>query len=224
MISIRVAAAFAEAGVSARLGCVSARVEIRRTDEALERTLDWEVSRVADDSQRHPVGDVAPIAATRQAYRALGKDPSRYRPASEALRRRVADGKGLPRVNTAVDTGNLVSLRTGHAVGVYDLAAITAPVLLRPGAAGEGYEAIGRGHFNLEGLPVLTDAEGPFGSPSSDSTRTMISSGTRQILMVLYAFGPSADLDRNTAFAAASVGAYLGGQHVESAVVQAHPA
>lgn len=219
MIAISLDQAFAESGVSVRLGCVSARVEPRRTHEALERTLDWELSRLSRDLQQHPVSEVPQVAATRQAYRALGKDPSRYRPASEALLRRIMDGKGVPRVNTAVDTGNLISLRTGHAVGVYDLAAVSPPVRLRPGADGESYEAIGRGPFNLAHLPVLADARGPFGSPSSDSTRTMVSLRTRHVLLVLFAFGAAADLDRDLGLAAASVGAYLDGQQVESAVI-----
>lgn len=143
------------------------------------------------------------IAATRAAYKACGKDPSRYRPASEQLARRVLQGKDLYSVSTLVDLGNLVSLFSGYPTGLMDadkvvpLAAQDADVLLGVGHADEPYEGIGRGVLNIEGLPVYRDAEGPFASPTSDSTRTMLSADTRRLLFIVNGYdGDEAQIDR----------------------------
>ena len=184
----------AGAGVVVTLGIVRARVQVREGDEALGSLLDEVAERRKAEMGDAPASQVPQIAATRQAYKTLGKDPSRYRPSAEALTRRVLQGKGLFRVNNVVDVNNLVSLETGHCAGTYDLDRLAAPVVLRAGAAGESYEAIGRGPLNIEGLPLLADAHGPFGSPTSDSERTKIGFDTTSLLMVLYGFGGEADV------------------------------
>lgn len=118
-----------------------------------------------------------------------------------------------------VDVNNLVSLRSGWSIGAYDLAALAPPVTLRRGRAGESYEAIGRGPLNLEGLPLLADAAGPFGSPTSDSARSMIVAGTRNLLMVLFGFGAAEGLEAALAFAVESLPRYCGAEEIEAAMV-----
>jgi DNA/RNA-binding domain of Phe-tRNA-synthetase-like protein len=125
--------------------------------------------------------------AVRAMFREWGVDPSKYRPSSEALQRRVVQGKGLYRVSNVVDIGNLGSLETGWPFGLYDRARVTPRVTLRHGAGGEIYEGIGKRMWHLEGRPVLADAAGPFGSPISDSTRSMVTEATRGLLGVIYA-------------------------------------
>jgi DNA/RNA-binding domain of Phe-tRNA-synthetase-like protein len=125
--------------------------------------------------------------AVRAMFREWGMDPSKYRPSSEALRRRVVQGKGLYRVANIVDIGNLGSLETGWPFGCYDRAQLRPPVAFRHGAPGERYEGIGKQTWHLEGRPVLADSDGPFGSPISDSTRSMITEAAREILVILYA-------------------------------------
>lgn len=130
--------------------------------------------------------EVSGIAATRAAYKACGKDPSRYRPASEQLARRVLQGKELYSVDTLVDLGNLVSLACGYTTGLLDADKIVGDtVTLGVGHADEPYEGIGRGVLNIEGLPVYRDAEGPIATPTSDSTRTMLSADTRHLLFII---------------------------------------
>jgi len=180
---IQVEAAF---GVAVTLGCITAEVRVADADAGLARKLD---SVVAAGSVGRPQ-DRPAIAATRAAYRVLGKDPARYRPAAEALCRRVQQGKGLAAINTVVDCNNLLSLETGFSIGTYDRARLTPPLTCRPGRPGESYEGIGRGPLNLDGLPVLVDAEGAFGSPTSDSARTMVTTATTAILMVFFGFAP----------------------------------
>jgi DNA/RNA-binding domain of Phe-tRNA-synthetase-like protein len=125
--------------------------------------------------------------AVRAMFREWGMGPSKYRPSSEALRRRVVQGKGLYRVSNVVDIGNLGSLETGWPFGCYDRARLRPPIAFRHGAPGERYEGIGKQTWHLEGRPILADSEGPFGSPIIDSTRSMITEAAREILVILYA-------------------------------------
>jgi DNA/RNA-binding domain of Phe-tRNA-synthetase-like protein len=134
-------------------------------------------------------------------FRAWGMDPSKYRPSSEALLRRVVQGKGLYRVSNLVDIGNLGSIETGWPYGCYDRSRLGPPIVFRHGAAGELYEGIGKRTWHLEGRPVLADAHGPFGSPISDSTRSMITKSARAVLAVIYAPSgvPDASIEAATA-------------------------
>lgn len=126
------------------------------------------------------------IAATREAYKRCGKDPSRYRPSAEALRRRLLRGLDLYRINTLVDLINLVSLRTGYSIGGFDADKIKGTFLcLGIGHAQEPFEGIGRGPLNIEGLPVWRDSLGPIGTPTSDHERTKMDLDTMHILALI---------------------------------------
>ena len=128
------------------------------------------------------------IKASRAAYKAAGKDPARYRVSSEALMRRILQGKGLYRVNNVVDCNNLISIETGLSCGLYNLEKIEGDVIFRIGMADEDYEGIGRGKLNIEGLPVFSDALGAFGSPTSDSVRTMVNTEAKKVMLVMISF------------------------------------
>ncbi len=133
---------------------------------------------------------------TRALYRAIGLDPTKTRPSSEALLRRVRRGDTLPRVNTIVDLCNWCSVETQIAFGVYDRDRIVGDALtLRLGAEGEGYDGIRKDRVNVAGRLTLVDAEGPFGNPTSDSLRTSVSTATTRVLFVLFvpAATPAAD-------------------------------
>jgi DNA/RNA-binding domain of Phe-tRNA-synthetase-like protein len=132
------------------------------------------------------LAEAQPVREVRAMFREWDMDPSKYRPASEALLRRVVQGKGLYRVSNVVDVGNLCSIETGWPFGCYDRDKIKEPVVFRHGAAGEQYEGIGKRTWHLEGRPVLADPDGPFGSPISDSTRSMITEAAHEILRVIY--------------------------------------
>jgi DNA/RNA-binding domain of Phe-tRNA-synthetase-like protein len=126
------------------------------------------------------------IMATREAYRACGKDPSRYRPSAEALRRRLLRGLELYRIDTLVDLINLVSLRTGYSIGGFDADKFEGDTLtLGIGKAGEPYEGIGRGVLNIEGMPVYRDAIGGVGTPTSDNERTKLGLETTRLLTII---------------------------------------
>lgn len=126
------------------------------------------------------------IAATRRVYRACGKDPSRYRPASEALIRRMLQDKELYQIDTLVDLVNLASIRFGYSIGGFDADCFVGDTLtLGVGKAGEPYEGIGRGTINIEGLPVYRDAVGGVGTPTSDHERTKMTLATTHLVVLI---------------------------------------
>ncbi len=129
------------------------------------------------------------VAATRAAYKALGKDPSKYRNSAEAMLRRIAKKNGLYRVNNAVDVNNMISIESGYSLGSYDLAAVRGRIVWKRSPDGEKYRGIGKDVLNIEHLPALYDDLGVFGNPTSDSRRTMIEAGDgKRLLYVIYAF------------------------------------
>ena len=162
---------------------------------------------------------------TRALYRAIGLDPTKTRPSSEALLRRVRRGDTLPRVNTIVDLCNWCSVETQIAFGVYDRDRIAGDAIaLRLGADGEGYDGIRKDRVNVGGRLTLADADGPFGNPTSDSLRTSVSSATTRVLFVLFvpAATSSADYVQAVSLTAGRVAAFAGG--VESARLLYSPA
>ena len=127
-----------------------------------------------------------PIQATREAYKRCGKDPSRYRPSAEALRRRILKGSPLYQIDTLVDLINVVSIASGYSIGGFDADKIEGDTLtLGIGRAGEPYEGIGRGELNIEGMPVYRDARGGIGTPTSDNERTKLTLQTTRLLTII---------------------------------------
>lgn len=130
--------------------------------------------------------EISGIAATRKVYRACGKDPSRYRPASEALIRRMLQGKSLYQIDTLVDLVNLASIAYGYSIGGFDADKFQGDMLtLGVGKAGEPYEGIGRGTINIEGLPVYRDEIGGVGTPTSDNERTKMELKTTHLVVLI---------------------------------------
>ena len=142
------------------------------------------------------------IQATRQAYKAAGKDPSRYRPSCEQLCRRILQGKGLYSIDSLVDIGNLLSITFGLSVAVLDKSRLQGgEISLGIGKETEPYEAIGRGQLNISDLPVWRDNLGAFATPTSDSVRTMCSETTTEILIIINSFdGDGKALDDASAY------------------------
>src|SRR5579872_1253088 len=178
------------------LAGVTADVETCATLEAMDRELRDCEEKIVKLAEPKAVLEAAAILAARAAYKALGKDPARYRGSAEALLRRVIAGKGLPRINNVVDVINYVSVESRLPVGLYDLAHVQGDIVFRAGRAGETYKGIGKYDLNLEGLPVFCDAAGPHGSPTSDSERTMVTLATKQVIAIIISFGGAETLQR----------------------------
>jgi DNA/RNA-binding domain of Phe-tRNA-synthetase-like protein len=129
----------------------------------------------------------AETTAVRTMYKRLGLDPTKTRPSSEALLRRVRKGDTLPRINSMVDVCNWCSFEFQLPYGLYDAAQIQGDVTLRIGRDGESYPGIRKDDVNVGGRIALVDAAGPFGNPTSDSARTMVTPATTRGLLVVFA-------------------------------------
>lgn len=144
-------------------------------------TSNLQTTTSIDDIKQHPA-----ILANREGYKKCGKDPSRYRPSSEALRRRIMRGLDLYQIDTLVDIVNLVSLESGYSIGGFDADKIQGhDIVLGIGRNGEPYEGIGRGVINIEFMPVYRDAIGGIGTPTSDNERTKMDINTTHILTII---------------------------------------
>ena len=175
----RLCPAFQGVAVMAQVTNSAHNAELWREIDAFTREL--RAGETAESIKQQPA-----IAATREAYKRCGKDPSRYRPSAEALRRRLMRGLELYQIDTLVDLINLVSLRTGYSIGGFDADKIQGTDLkLGVGRAEEPFEGIGRGVLNIEGLPVYRDAVGGIGTPTSDNERTKMDLGTQHILAIV---------------------------------------
>ena len=166
--------------------CVEAKVE----NSAYSQELWDEINALGERYQQalttESLKEMSGIAATRKVYRACGKDPSRYRPASEALIRRMLQGKSLYQIDTLVDLINLASIAYGYSIGGFDADKFVGNTLtLGIGKAGEPYEGIGRGMINIEGLPVYRDEKGGVGTPTSDNERTKMTIGTTHLVVLI---------------------------------------
>jgi len=173
------------------LGCLVTQVKVKTENPELWQKIATDLALVKAELESQPIKQRPRIAATRSAYKACGKEPSRYRPSAEALTRRIAQGKGLYQVNNVVDLLNLVSIKSGYSIGGFDMGHISGDITLMVAPEGLPYQAIGRGALNIAHFPTLFDKIGPFGTPTSDSLRTMVRSETQSFLMVFYAFDGS---------------------------------
>lgn len=203
-----------------RLGCLIASVEVSEETPELWAAADRAMEEIAATLSVDQVSSKPTISATRKGYKALGKDPARYRPSAEALLRRITTGKGLYRVNNVVDLINWVSAESGFSIGGYDLHKINGTILLDKGGVGVPYEAIGRGELNIENLPVLHDQTGPFGSPTSDSMRTNIGLDAKTVVWVVFDFDGNGPLEDVLNRAEYLLTAYASGQHFRRIVIR----
>jgi DNA/RNA-binding domain of Phe-tRNA-synthetase-like protein len=163
-------------------GFIVEPVTVREHDTTLDEPL-----RQAAAALRTGAGPPDVTEAVRAMYHRLGIDPTKTRPSSEALLRRVRKGGELPRVNNLVDVINWCSVESQLPFGLYDLGRITGPITARLGRSGEEYAGIRKEVVHLAGRLTLADAAGPFGNPTSDSARTMITPATTRALVVIFA-------------------------------------
>jgi len=180
---------------------------------ALDAEMNETARSLADRHAGQAPGSIAGLAPARRLYRTFDIDPTRTRPSSEALLRRAVQGKPLPRILNAVDLCNLCALRFLLPIGLYDAAKLSGAVTLRRGRPGEAYAGIRKDAVHLQGRPVLCDAEGPFGNPTSDSLRTAVTRSTRSLWMVIFAPAdyPIADLRLHLERSRADMARHLGG-------------
>lgn len=178
------------------IASLQADIVVKSSNKLLKDKLDEACETFA--ARRYKIEDISKltvIADSRKAYRALGKDPSRYRLSSEALLRRIVKEKDIYKINNIVDIINLISITSHYSICAFDVSKITPPVLFTIGKKEDEYYGIGRGLLNIENLPVFEDAKGKFGSPTSDSERTKITDQTRKVSLNMIAFNPARKMD-----------------------------
>ena len=165
---------------------VEARVVNTPRSEGLWAEIDALCENYKQQFDTTSIKQLPGVEATRRVYRACGKDPSRYRPSSEALIRRVVQGKNLYQIDTLVDLINLASMKFGYSIGGFDADKFEGDTLtLGVGKKDEPYEGIGRGILNIEGMPVYRDSKGGVGTPTSDNERTKIELSTTHLFVIV---------------------------------------
>src|SRR5207248_1072873 len=162
-------------------------VTVRKSDERLWKQVEILSQRLASEFSLDRLSENEQIAAVRGLQKSFGFDPTRYRPSSEALLRRVLKGQGLYHINTAVDVNNLCSLEFLLPMCIYDLRQVKGQVRVRVGELGEAYPGIGRQVFSAENKIIIADDRGIMGSTVSDSERTKVTTETTDILLAIYA-------------------------------------
>jgi DNA/RNA-binding domain of Phe-tRNA-synthetase-like protein len=202
------------------LGLVTANVTVQENSAAVQGEMQHCESEILKLRDPRSVLESPKILATRSGYKALGKDPARYRGSAEALIRRILSGKHLPQINTVVDIINLVSVETRLSIGLYDLDHVKDDITFRTGRAGETYKGIGKYDLNLEDLPVFSDADGPHGSPTSDSERTMVTLASTHVAAILISFVGVEALPSSCERTAALFAQYADGQNAQIEIIQ----
>lgn len=160
-----------------------------QTTIEVENLTKTQINEVMTKYKIEDVVNIPKLKKSRDAYKKLGIDPSRYRLATESLIRRIVKGNGLYRINDIVDLGNILSIKTLRSVCVVDLDKIKGDIFITQGLNTDVYEGINRGIINITNMPVYQDDLGNFGTPTSDTMRTAVSDDTSKILVMIICFG-----------------------------------
>lgn len=168
--------------------------EVRESSDALRAIYHQTAREAGERFADGGIGDHPVAAGVRRLFKSVGIDPSRYRPSSEALIRRIVKGQGLYHINCIVDINNICSIESLFPLGAYDRAHIDGDVTIRLGTSDEIYDGIGR-EIDIAGKLASADERGAFGSPIADSDRTKITEETRDVLVLLYAPASADDGD-----------------------------
>ncbi|MBP2026783.1 DNA/RNA-binding domain of Phe-tRNA-synthetase-like protein [Acetoanaerobium pronyense] len=202
------------------LGCIKAKVTVKESSLNLWDNIEKEIISIENNYDLSEVLEIHEIKKSREAYKKLGKDPSRYRLSSESLFRRITKGNGLYKVNNIVEINNLISLSSRLPVGTFDIENIDNEIYFTKGKEGEYYDGIGRGPVNLFNLPVFEDSQGKFGSTTSDSTRAMIKETTSEIFMVIISFEGENNMDGHLEHAKNLLREFADGKDIETKIVR----
>ncbi len=219
MIDIRIDQRILDACPETRIGLINATVVNEPTCDDLWAEIEAAADEIRQRYELLEINQRPAIAATRHLYRSLGKDPSRYRVASEALCRRLIRGLGIYRLTTLIDVVNLVSIKSGYAISGLDADRIVGDTLtMSVGTAEDIYNGIGRGVLNIEGMPVYRDAAGPIATPTSDEERTKFTEQTVRAQININAFAPEMPLNEAVDWMASLLKKYAHATNVETGI------
>ncbi len=203
-----------------KLGCIQYNTDIQKGSKELWQEISKSIKEIEENMTIDDVSKEKNIIDSRELYKKIGKDPHRYRISSEALIRRILQGKGLYEINNVVDANNLISINSKLSVGSYDIDKLGEKLTFRIGKKGESYKGIGKNIINIENLPVFSDEFGAYGSPTSDSEKAMITNESKNILTVLIAFSDNADLEKNLQSATEILSKYIGAENINTYISQ----
>ncbi|MDO4531924.1 MAG: phenylalanine--tRNA ligase beta subunit-related protein [Bacillota bacterium] len=218
MVNVRIDESLKERCAEAALGLLQCKVEVYEDPAEFLALLNGKIAELSE-VELSQANKRDKIQSTRKAYKALGKEPNRYRSSAEAMCRRIAKERGLYYINNVVDINNYLSIKSGYSMGTYDLAHTTGDITWMRAPEGTAYRGIGKDVLNIEFLPVLFDGEGPFGNPTSDNDRTMITEATKDLLLVYYAFDGDGDLPALLEEAKELLEKYAGGTDFETKIL-----
>ena len=204
-----------------QLGCINYSVNVEKGNEELWDEINKEISKITNNMTMEDVYKQKNIESSRNLYKLIGKDPHRYRVSSEALIRRIVQGKGLYKINNVVDANNLISIISKLSVGSYDTDKLGENLIFRIGKKGESYKGIGKDIVNTENLPVFSDEYGAYGSPTSDSEKAMITNDTKNVLTVLIAFSDDTGLEQYLSEATKILEKYVGAKNISTYISKA---
>lgn len=219
MINVGIDHSLKECCPDAALGLLQCQVEVASDPAEFLAMLNEKIAELSE-VELSQANKRDQIQSTRKAYKALGKDPNRYRASAESMCRRIAKERGLYYINNVVDINNYLSIKSGYSMGTYDLAHTKGDITWMRAPEGTAYRGIGKDVLNIEFLPALFDEEGPFGNPTSDNTRAMITDGTKEILMIYYCFDGGEQLDVLLAEAKELLEKYAGGMDFETKILK----
>ena len=219
MIHVNIDPRILDACPETRIGLVRATVVNGPTSDALWAEIEAAANEIKQRYELLEINQRPAIAGTRRLYKALGKDPSRYRVASEALCRRIIRDLGIYRLTTLIDVVNLVSIKSGYAISGLDGDRIEGDTLtMSVGTAEDVYNGIGRGLLNIAGMPVYRDAKGPIATPTSDEERTKFTEQTVTAQININAFAPEMPVEEAVDWMAALLKKYAQATNVVTAI------
>lgn len=220
MITITLSPRIREAFPDLCLLVVACQVRNTDFDGDLWKEIQEEEEAIRSSVKMEDINKFLPIQATRKAYKKLGKDPNRYRPSAESLRRRILRGLPLYKIDTLVDVINLISIHTGYSIGGFDASKIVGDLELGVGEEGELYQGIGRGVLNIAGLPVYRDRVGGIGTPTSDEERTKIERQTASLFMIVNGYSGEEGLLEAGHYAADRLRQYASAEKMEAELIR----
>ena len=215
MIHVSISEEIIKACPDLHVAVVACDVKNTISDEQLWKEIAEVENKIRTSGKLEDINKFPPIQATRQAYKRLGKDPNRYRPSAEALRRRIFRDLPLYKIDTLVDIINLLSIQSGYSIGGFDATKIDGDLVLGVGKEGEIYHGIGRGELNIAGLPVYRDNQGGIGTPTSDEERTKIDMDTRKLLMIINGYSGKEGLQEAVAYGVSLLTRYVSTTNLE---------
>ncbi len=219
MIHVSISEEIAKACPDLHVAVVECDVVNTVSDEQLWKEITEMETHIRTTCKLEDINKFPPIQATRQAYKRLGKDPNRYRPSAEALRRRILRELPLYKIDTLVDIINLLSIQSGYSMGGFDAGKIDGDLVLGVGREGEIYHGIGRGELNIAGLPVYRDNQGGVGTPTSDEERTKIDMNTGKLLMIINGYSGKDGLQEALTYGVSLLTRYVSTTNLEMELI-----